>query len=115
MIRNIIFDLGNVLVNVDYERFQKKIFECGVDEQKYNDFFQGGNYRLLGYESGDISSEEFASKCITGLDLNLSHDEFCSAFNDMFSEIEAMSEIVKELASSGRYNLFLLSNMSPLH
>src|SRR5690349_7507861 len=54
MIRNIIFDLGNVLVNVEYERFQKKIYESGVDEARYMDFFKGGNYRLLGYESGDI-------------------------------------------------------------
>lgn len=115
MIRNIIFDLGNVLVNVEYERFQKKIFESGVDEKRYMDFFQGGNYRLLGYESGEISSDEFVSKCITGLDLKLDPNEFSEAFNDMFSEIEPMSSLLKELATGGNYNLFLLSNTSPLH
>ncbi len=115
MIRNIIFDLGNVLVNVEYERFQNKIFESGVDEKKYNDFFKGGNYRLLGYESGDINTEEFVSRCINGLDLKMSEAEYSNAFNDMFSEIEPMSAILKKLASGGNYNLFLLSNTSPLH
>jgi HAD superfamily hydrolase (TIGR01509 family) len=115
MIRNIIFDLGNVLVNVEYARFQRKIFDCGVDEQKYNNFFRGGSYRLLGYESGEISSDEFVTRCITGLELKLKPDEFSDAFNDMFSEIKPMSEIVKKLAEEGKYNLFLLSNTSPLH
>jgi glucose-1-phosphatase len=115
MIRNIIFDLGNVLVNVEYERFQRKIFDSGVDEEKYNNFFRGGTYRLLGYESGEISSDEFVSKCISGLELKLKADEFSDAFNDMFSEIKPMSEIVKRLADEGNYNLFLLSNTSPLH
>jgi glucose-1-phosphatase len=115
MIRNIIFDLGNVLVNVEYARFQRKIFDCGVDEQKYNNFFMGGSYRLLRYESGEISSDEFVTRCITGLELKLKPDEFSDAFNDMFSEIKPMSEIVKKLAEEGKYNLFLLSNTSPLH
>lgn len=115
MIRNIIFDLGNVLVNVEYERFQKKIFESGVDEKRYMDFFKGGNYRLLGYESGEIASDEFVNKCITGLDLRLNPDEFSDAFNDMFSEIKPMSSLLKKLAEEGNCSLSLLSNTSPLH
>lgn len=115
MIRNIIFDLGNVLVNVEYERFQNKIYDSGVDEARYMDFFKGGNYRLLGYESGDISSDEFVSKCINGLELKLKPHEFSEAFNDMFSEIEPMSGVLRKLAAEGKYNLFLLSNTSPLH
>lgn len=115
MIRNIIFDLGNVLVNVEYERFQNKIFACGVSEERYNNFFKGGNYRLLGYESGEINTGEFVSKCIKGLGLNLSDSDYSDAFNDMFSEIKPMSGVVRKLAGEGKYNLFLLSNTSPLH
>lgn len=115
MIRNIIFDLGNVLVNVEYERFQKKIFENGVSEEKYNDFFKGGNYRLLGYESGEITTKEFINRCICGLNLEMSENEFADAFNDMFSEINYMSELLRKLSEERKYNLFLLSNTSPLH
>ena len=115
MIRNIIFDLGNVLVNVDYSNFKIELDEQGVSEKLYNSFFTGGNYRSLGYEAGKITTDEFAGKCINSLELNMSTNEFCRAFNDMFTEIKPMSELVRKLATEKKYNLFLLSNTSPLH
>lgn len=115
MIRSIIFDLGNVLVNVEYERFREKIYQNGVSEEKYNNYFRGDRYRILGYEAGEISTAEFTAKCINELGLKMTNDEFALAFNDMFSEITPMSKLVKRLAEEGNYNLFLLSNTSPLH
>ena len=115
MIRNIIFDLGNVLVNVEYERFRKKIHDNGVKAEVYDNFFMGGNYRLLGYESGEISTEEFITRCINGLRLQMSRSEYADAFNDMFSEIPEMSRLLKNVHAEGKYRLFLLSNTSPLH
>ncbi len=110
-----IFDLGNVLVNVEYERFIVKLKQNGVSDEQYMNFFKGGNYRLLGYESGDISTEEFVTKCLTGLNLKMEHDEYANAFNDMFTEIEPMSSLVRRLKMENKYRLFLLSNTSPLH
>lgn len=115
MIKNIIFDLGNVLVNVEYERFINRILDDGVTEKQYKDFFKGANYRLLGYESGVISTEQFVDKCVSGLSLKMPVGEFSDAFNDMFTEITEMSALVKKLAEEGKFNLFLLSNTSPLH
>lgn len=115
LIRNIIFDLGNVLVNVEYERFIGKLKSRGVSDEVYMNFFKGGNYRLLGYESGDITTDEFITKCLSGLKLEMERDEYANAFNDMFSEIESMSTLVKKLKLAGNYRLFLLSNTSPLH
>ncbi|MFI5211902.1 MAG: HAD family hydrolase [Ignavibacteria bacterium] len=115
MIRNVIFDLGNVLVNVEYERFRQKIYQNGVSEEKYNSFFKGARYRILGYEAGEISTEEFTAKCINELGLKMTDDEFAFAFNDMFSEITEMKALVSRLAANGKHNLFLLSNTSPLH
>jgi len=111
----VIFDLGNVLVNVEYERFIVKLKQNGVSDEQYMNFFKGGNYRLLGYESGDISTEEFVTKCLTGLNLTMEHDEYANAFNDMFTEIEPMSSLVRRLKMENKYRLFLLSNTSPLH
>ena len=115
MIRNVIFDLGNVLVNVEYERFINKLKNHGVTDEVYMNFFKGGNYRLLGYESGDISTEEFITKCLAGLKLKMERNEYANAFNDMFSEIKPMSTLVKQLKQEGKFRLFLLSNTSPLH
>jgi putative hydrolase of the HAD superfamily len=115
MIRNIIFDLGHVLVNVEYERFRNRLFERSVSKETYDNFFLNGNYRLLGYEAGEISTDEFIRRCIKGLELKMNADEFADSFNDMFSEITPMKEILTKLAKDGNYNLFLLSNTSPLH
>lgn len=119
MIRNIIFDLGNVLVKVDYFKFKHRLAEDGVTEEMYNDFFgtQTGfrKYYGMGYESGLITTDEFVRKCREGLNLKMEHHEFCNVFNDMFFEIEPMKRVINKLADQGNYNLFLLSNTSPLH
>lgn len=115
MIRNIIFDLGNVLVNVEYERFINKLKSNGVNDEAYMNFFKGGNYRLLGYESGDITTDEFITRSLAGLNLEMEQDDYANAFNDMFSEIEPMSALVRRLKAEDNYRLFLLSNTSPLH
>lgn len=115
MIRNIIFDLGNVLVNVEYERFINKLKSRGVSEDTYGNFFKGGSYRLLGYESGEITTEEFITKCLEGLRLKMERNEYADAFNDMFSEIRPMSSLLRQLHAESKYRLFLLSNTSPLH
>ncbi len=115
MIKNIIFDLGNVLVNVEYERFIYKLKVNGVDDETYCNFFKGGKYRLLGYESGEISTDEFIDKCINRLNLKMERNDFADAFNDVFSEITPMSSLVRKLSVENNYNLFLLSNTSPLH
>lgn len=115
MIKNIIFDLGNVLVNVEYERFINKLKQNGISDDAYMNFFKGGKYRLLGYESGDISTDEFITKCLTGLNIKMERNEFADAFNDVFSEIKPMSRILEDLKQQGNFRLYLLSNTSPLH
>jgi len=104
-----------VLVNVEYERFRNKIYANNVTEERCNDFFKGAEYRILGFEAGEITTGEFVGKCIKDLGLKMTYDEFSYAFNDMFSEIPSMSSVVRKLHSDGNFNLFLLSNTSPLH
>lgn len=104
-----------MLVNVEYERFRYKMYDINVSEETYNNFFEGAQYRILGYEAGEITTEEFAYRCINELGLKMTNDEFADAFNDMFSEITEMSTLVKGLAENRNHDLFLLSNTNPLH
>jgi glucose-1-phosphatase len=115
LIKNIIFDLGNVLVDVQYEKFREKIYAGNVSKETYDNFFLDGNYRLLGYEAGQITTEEFIAKCNKGLNLKMTGKDFIDAFNDIFVEIKPMKELVLKLARENSYRLFLLSNTSPLH
>ncbi len=87
----------------------------GISDETYSNFFKGGNYRLLGYESGEISTDDFITKCLTGLKLQMNRNDYADAFNDMFTEIEPMSSLVRNLSREKKYRLFLLSNTSPLH
>src|SRR4030095_909723 len=115
VVKNIIFDLGNVLVDVKYERFQEVIYSNNVSKERYDSFFLDGNSRNLGYEAGRISTDEFISRCLNNLDLKMSGWEFADAFNDIFVEITPMKELVLKLAADNSCSLFLLSNTSPLH
>lgn len=115
MVKNIIFDLGNVLLDVHYEKFREKICSHNISKEKYESFFLDGNYRLLGYEAGLITTDEFITKCVDGLNLEMTSIEFASAFNDMFTEITPMKEMLIRLKEESKYRLFLLSNTSPLH
>jgi len=115
LIKNVIFDLGNVLVDVHYDEFREKIYNNNVSKEAYDNFFLDGNYRLIGYEAGMISTDEFISRCINGLQLNMTRDEFIESFNNMFTEITPMKEFVTALSEERKYSLFLLSNTSPLH
>jgi len=115
LIKNIIFDLGHVLVDVDYTNFGRKLDSDGVNEEKYRSYFTRENYRNLGYEAGRISTGEFIKKCTRDLNLKMTAKEFADAFNDVFSELKQMTDMLRKLSEDGRYNLFLLSNTSPLH
>jgi len=115
VIKNIIFDLGNVLVDVHYERFREKIYSFNNSKDAYDNFFLDGNYWNLGFEAGKLTTNEFVSKCIAELQLEMSRENFITAFNDVFDEINPMKDIVQKLSKEKSYKLFLLSNTSPLH
>jgi HAD superfamily hydrolase (TIGR01509 family) len=115
VIKNIIFDLGHVLVNVDYSNFRNKLEADGVKEELYNSFFTGGAYRNIGYEAGRIDTRQFIEKCVNELGLKMSGSEFADAFNIMFAEIKPMSSLLRNLKAEGKHKLYLLSNTSPLH
>jgi putative hydrolase of the HAD superfamily len=114
MIRTLLFDLGNVLVKLDFERAYRaaaKLRGCAPEEVQ----------RLLReadlagpYERGEIDSEEFHSRCEELLGLGLDFDGFSGLWGDMFSHDELVSpEFIRALG--GRYRLAILSNTNPLH
>lgn len=115
MIKNIIFDLGNVLLDVQYNRFRDVIYSNNVSKEEYDNFFLDGNYRIIGYEAGQITTDEFISRCLNTLSLKMSTEEFSGAFNNIFVEITPMKELLLKLAEDKSHNLFLLSNTSPMH
>ncbi|HBS85582.1 MAG: hypothetical protein A2W91_14535 [Bacteroidetes bacterium GWF2_38_335] len=113
-IKNIIFDFGGVLINLDFERTYKAFCGLGIadlekrfTEEELIPVF----YRL---ETGDISPDDFRSGLRKMTGINISSDQFDHAWNQLLLDIPAHRiELLKSL--KGKYRLFLLSNTNKIH
>ncbi len=113
-IKNIIFDLGGVLLNVDYNKTTAAFQKLGV--QHFDEFFSQfrSNELFEKLETGNISEEHFYNEiqqyCFPGTTVNQMED----AWNAMLLDFRTNSlNYVSSL--KGRYNLFLLSNTNSIH
>ncbi|MEK6891973.1 MAG: HAD-IA family hydrolase [Nanoarchaeota archaeon] len=113
MVKTIIFDLGNVVINVNqklmFEKFTKnsgkplneieKIYENSADRRKF--------------EMGKLNPTQFYNLMKKGMNLNLSFDEFRKVYTCMFSHNKEIEKIIPKLKKN--YRLVLLSNTDELH
>ncbi len=110
MIKNIIFDFGDVFINLDKPATVQKLFDLGVHSisEDMMEVYQS-------YEVGKISTEDFV-RSFTDLYPSISSAEFINAWNAILKDFPLHRfEFLKELASSDEYRLFLLSNTNDLH
>jgi putative hydrolase of the HAD superfamily len=115
----ILFDLGNVILPFNHyqiaerlSRFsQRKEFQ---DPQRIFPFlFDFEKGAVNGYEVGKVSSIQFFNFLKEYLHLSLSFEGFIPLWNDIFTEDQGVSEIIRSL--KGRKKLGLISNTNPLH
>ncbi len=114
MIKNIIFDLGGVLLNLDYPRclasFEKLGFK-GV-ENFLSKYHPSGIFRSL--EIGEINEDEFVSSLNNAFQVTKSKEEILTAWGRFLVDVpHKRLELLAELKN--RYKLFLLSNTSAPH
>lgn len=114
MIKNIIFDIGNTLVNVHFDRFKEDLIKEGVTEQDFDKLFLSKKLKDQ-FESGSISNKEFWQIIKSNLNLKISQKRFIYLFSDMFSEIPEMKRFVEKLDKEKKYRLIILSNTNAYH
>lgn len=113
MIKAIIFDFGNVLLNLDplatVSAFRETLgiqydfIECG-----------GLNDTFKLFETGDISSDDFISIVLKNSNQALSQKEVINMWNSMLQDLpEKRLGMLKELRK--KYKVFLLSNTNCIH
>jgi glucose-1-phosphatase len=113
-IKNIIFDLGNVIINIDfdltYQAFEKLSSEnLDLVYQKFNELKLWERY-----ETGEMSNQTFIDTLRTELKLRASDEEIIQAWNALLLDVPIKRvELMKKL--SKKYRLFILSNTSELH
>lgn len=113
-IKNIIFDLGNVIINIDGDRTVNAMKELGFKDfqESYNLLRQSDLFNWL--EKGLISPEKFHTDFKTHFNNNVSSAMIDDAWNAMLLDFpKKRIELIQELKS--KYRLFLLSNTNIIH
>jgi putative hydrolase of the HAD superfamily len=109
-IKNIIFDLGGVVLNLDQEKTLRAFKRLGANLEELN----LENSIFLDFETGKVDEDYFLQSIFTLLKGNASKEQITQAWNSMLLELPAHRvEIIKQLKS--KYRLFLLSNTNIIH
>jgi len=109
MIKNIVFDFGDIFINLDKEATFKKLAKLGVD--KITDAMVVIAHQ---YEKGEISTDDFID--FFHEKYKISRLDLVDAWNAILLDFpEHRLRFLKELVSSKKYRLFLLSNTNDLH
>jgi len=113
-IKNILFDLGGVILDIDVQATLKRFYELDFPSELLQYPNNMTSDLFFKYETGKISTVDFRNEIrkITGLDV--SDEELNEAWNAMILRVpRERTQLLDKLAE--RYDLYMLSNTSALH
>jgi putative hydrolase of the HAD superfamily len=113
-IRNIIFDLGGVILDIDFKKTEKAFHELGVTN--FGELFGFGHAETFfkDHEAGKITDEEFLASLQRLAKHSLDPDVVQGAWNALLISFPSERiDLLKTLKT--RYRLFLLSNTNAIH
>lgn len=109
MIKNIIFDFGDIFINLNKVKFAEELDKLGVSEHD-----KEIKPVLNKYEMGLISSEEFLQYFYERY--NISKEKLALAWNSILLDFPLKRlDFLKDLVATKRYKIFLLSNTNDMH
>lgn len=113
-IKNIIFDFGNVLLNIDPARSAKAFMELGIKDGV--DFWgsRSSSDLLIGLEKGAITPDEFRKRALEMLVSGVTPQQVDEAWNALLLDLPP-KRIEKLNELKAKYRLFLLSNSNQIH
>lgn len=111
MIKNIIFDFGDVFINLDKQVVYRQIKKLGSEGIVTPEMTALNN----AYEIGAITTESFIEG-MSSLIPSTDADELIRIWNSMLLDFpDERLLFLENLSSEGKYRLFLLSNTNALH
>jgi len=113
-IKHIIFDLGGVLLNIDYNITERAFIEAGISNfpELYGQLQQSSLFDKL--ETGRITRQEFISALQKASLAPLTEAQILAAWNAMLLDFPVRRlQILQQLRLY--YDLFLLSNTNEIH
>ena len=110
----IVFDLGGVILNIDYHLTRKAFEKLGV--RNFDEMYSqsGADMLFRELETGKISEENFYNEMNKCTGLQLSSVEINGAWNAMLLNFREDSLQFLDLLKK-KYKLFLLSNTNHIH
>lgn len=114
-IKNIIFDYGNVIFDIDFEKSQKAFTKLGVENIESIFAHSGQNPLFDKFDKGLIGAAEFREgvRAFTGIE-SLLDEEIDAAWNSLLIGVpEGNHEVLLDLKT--KYRTFLLSNNNEIH
>lgn len=114
MIKNVIFDLGGVILNIDYLKTSAAFAKLGLInfDELYSQAQQSHLFNHL--EKGLISEQEFRNEIVNLSGVELNNNDIDQAWNAMLLNIP--KERIEILQNAKKhYRTFLLSNTNSIH
>lgn len=110
-VKNIIFDLGGVILNIDYQRPIDAFKALGILTE-YSKKEQEELFDVL--ETGKISADQFVNELLHKANPGTTATQIIDAWNSILLDFPLRRlQIIQQLQL--HYNLFLLSNTNPIH
>jgi glucose-1-phosphatase len=113
-VKNIIFDLGGVIMDIDVKQTMNAFSKLGL--KNIHEYFGHGFAASFfsDHEAGRISDEDFLQEIKNLLHEEVSHGQLVDAWNALLLEFPPdRITLLKELKS--KYRLFLYSNTNAIH
>ena len=112
--KNLIFDLGGVLFDINYQEPGKRFQALGMQGLKDLFFNPDANNPFHAYERGHISSEEFAGHLLRFAPHHAQMADIQEAWNSILTELPLHRiQMLRQLKQ--KHRLFLFSNINDWH
>ena len=113
-IKNIIFDLGGIILNIDYQRTIQAFHDLGFTnfQNLYSQFQMADLFDQ--FETGKVTPDQFLDALQAQAPENVTREQLKSAWNALLLDFPlARLQLLQQLRN--HYNLYLLSNTNALH
>ena len=113
-IKNIIFDLGGVILDINYQATIDAFVEMGIKD--FSNLYSQKEQKQIfdDFEIGKITSNQFISSIQSLSQNSISKDKIITAWNAMLLEINT-EKLDYLLSLKERFRIFLLSNTNEIH
>jgi len=114
MIRAVLFDLGNVIIPVDFRRCHEALAQVCPHPLERVPKILGKSGLPQRFEQGEICAEDFVAETCRLLDMSISYADFWELWTRIFLPDTLLPESLFE-GLRRHYRLLLLSNTNSIH